>query len=175
MNNKKKYYKKIKIKTQGKIYNYSKIDLIGSWYIYLNMSEEDNTRTVGNANPVCSSGRSTGTPATRPVKIYKESLHFSRPVLLGTSNIKGMSKNRKPYKSRWRQRKDRRHKNKTDFEKGRNTPSTEMMRAYGIKVSKPQFQKYEGKGTIEVEWERKNEDQAYRTKKGSYNYRYIQE
>ena len=51
------------------------------------MSEEDYTRTVGNANPVCSSGRSTGTPATRHGKIYKESLCFNKPLLLGPANI----------------------------------------------------------------------------------------
>ena len=54
------------------------------------MSEEENTRTVGNANPVCSSGRSTGTPGTRHGKIYKESLRFSKPLLLGTKNIGGV-------------------------------------------------------------------------------------
>tara|TARA_B100001093_G_scaffold520494_1_gene616793 strand:- start:16434 stop:16865 length:432 start_codon:yes stop_codon:yes gene_type:complete len=133
------------------------------------MSEEENTRTVGNANPVCSSGRSTGTPGTRHGKIYKESLRFSKPLLLGTANIGGVGKNRKPYKSYWRLRKEARSKNKEDFENGKNTPSTDMMRKFGIKVGNNKFQKYEGKGTVQVEWVRKN-DAAYRPKKGSYDY-----
>ena len=133
------------------------------------MSEEENTRTVGNANPVCSSGRSTGTPATRHGKIYKESLRFSKPLLLGPANIGGVGKNRKPYKSYWRKRKDARKQNKFDFENGKNTPSTDMMRKFGIKVGDNKFQKYEGKGTVEVEWVRKH-DAAYRPKRGSYDY-----
>ena len=133
------------------------------------MSEEENTRTVGNANPVCSSGRSTGTPATRHGKIYKESLRFSKPLLLGPANIGGVGKNRKPYKSYWRKRKDARKQNKLDFENGKNTPSTDMMRKFGIKVGDNKFQKYEGKGTVEVEWVRKH-DAAYRPKRGSYDY-----
>jgi hypothetical protein len=134
------------------------------------MSEEENTRTVGNANPICSSGRSTGTPGTRPGKIYRGSLLYQKPILLGTKNIDGRSKNRKPYKSYWRLRKEARAKNKKAFKNSKNTPSTDMMRKFGIKVDKPQFQEYEGKGTVGVEWVRKNEDQAYRPKRGSYNY-----
>ena len=136
------------------------------------MSEEDSTRIVGNANPVCSSGRSTGTPATRHTKIYKESLRFEKPVLLGTANIDGRPKNRKPYKSHWRKRKDARRKNKIDFENGVNTPSTEMMRKYGIKVSKPKYEKYKGKGTIECEWVERYETGGLKPKRGPYNYGY---
>ena len=132
------------------------------------MSEEENTRTVGNANPVCSSGRSTGTPATRHGKIYKESLRFEKPLLLGTKNIDGRAKNRKPYKSYWRLRKEARYKNKEDFENGKNTPSTDMIRKFGIKVGNTKFQKYEGKGTVEAEWIEK--DGAFRPKRGSYDY-----
>ena len=133
------------------------------------MSEEENIRVAGNANPSCSSGRSTGTPATRHGKIYKESLRFSKPLLLGPANIGGVGKNRKPYKSYWRKRKDARKQNKLDFENGKNTPSTDMMRKFGIKVGDNKFQKYEGKGTVEVEWVRKH-DAAYRPKRGSYDY-----
>ena len=133
------------------------------------MSEEENTRVAGNANPTCSSGRSKGTPATRHGKIYKESLRFSKPLLLGPANIGGVGKNRKPYKSYWRKRKDARKQNKLDFENGKNTPSTDMMRKFGIKVGDNKFQKYEGKGTVEVEWVRKH-DAAYRPKRGSYDY-----
>ena len=134
------------------------------------MSEQENTRIVGDANPVCSSGRSTGTPATRNNKIYKESLRFSKPLLLGTANIGGVGKNRKPYKSYWRLRKDARRRNKEDFENGKNTPSTDMMRKFAIKVGNNRFQKYEGKGTVEVEWVQLNGAQAYRPKRGSYDY-----
>lgn len=132
------------------------------------MSEEEITRTAGNANPVCSSGRSKGTPATRHGKIYKESLRFEKPLLLGTKNIDGRAKNRKPYKSYWRLRKDARKQNKFDFENGKNTPSTDMMRQFGIKVGNNKFQKYEGKGTVEAEWIQK--DGAFRPKRGSYDY-----
>ena len=132
------------------------------------MSEEEVTRTVGNANPVCSSGRSKGTPATRHGKIYKESLRFEKPLLLGTKNIDGRAKNRKPYKSYWRLRKEARSRNKKDFENGKNTPSTDMMRKFGIKVGVNKFQKYEGKGTVEAEWIEK--DGALRPKRGSYDY-----
>lgn len=125
---------------------------------------EDDYGLVGNANAVCSTGRSSGTPATRPTGIYKESLRFRRPQLLGTSNINGRSKNRKPYKSYWRKRKDARLQNKLDFENGKNTPSTEMIREFGIKVNRPKFQKYEGKGTVEVEWVQKD-GQAYHPKR----------
>ena len=138
------------------------------------MSEEDYTRTVGNANPVCSSGRSTGTPATRHGKIYKESLCFNKPLLLGPANIGGVGKNRKPYKSYWRLRKEARSKNKEDFENGKNTPSTDMMRKFGIKIGDNKFQKYEGRGTVPVEWvQKEGQGQAYRPKKGSYDYGYI--
>lgn len=37
-----------------------------------------------------------------------------------------------PYKSKWRKRKDRRHKNARHFRKGKNTPATEMMRKNNI-------------------------------------------
>ena len=59
---------------------------------------EDDYGSVGDAREECSSGRSKGTPATRPTKIYKESLKYRRPMLLGTANIDGRPKNRKPYK-----------------------------------------------------------------------------
>ncbi len=133
------------------------------------MSEEENTRVAGNANPSCSSGRSRGTPATRHNKIYKESLRFSKPLLLGPANIGGVGKNRKPYKSYWRKRKDARRQNKLDFQANKNTPSTDMMRKFNIKVNKPEYKKYEGKGSVEVEWIRKH-DAAYRPKRGSYDY-----
>jgi hypothetical protein len=132
------------------------------------MSEEENTRTVGDANPVCSSGRSTGTPATRHGKNYRGSLLYQKPILLGTKNIDGRSKHRKPYKSYWRLRKEARSRNKKNFENGKNTPSTDMMRKFGIKVDKPRFQKYEGRGTVKAEWIEK--DGAFRPKRGSYDY-----
>ena len=76
---------------------------------------EDDYGSVGDAREECSSGRSKGTPATRPTGIYKESLRFRRPMLLGTANKDGRPKDRKPYKSHWRLRKDARRKNKKDF------------------------------------------------------------
>ena len=133
------------------------------------MNLEDAEGTVGDAGEICSSGRSKGTPATRHNKIYKESLRFQKPLLLGTKNINGSAKNRKPYKSYWRKRKDARKQNKLDFENGKNTPSTDMIRKFGIKVNNSRYQKYEGKGSIEVEWVRKNEG-AFRPKRGSYDY-----
>lgn len=136
------------------------------------MSEEDSYRTVGDANEECSSGVSTGTPATRPTGIYKESLRFRRPQLLGTANIDGRVKHRKPYKSYWRKRKDTRRQNKRDFENGKNTPATEMMREFSIKVNRPKFQKYEGRGTVECEWVKKGDMGRYVPKNGPYDYGY---
>ena len=130
---------------------------------------EDDYGLVGDAREECSSGRSKGTPATRPTAIYKESLRFRRPMLLGTANKDGRPKNRTPYKSHWRLRKDARRKNKEDFENGKNTPSTDMMRKFGIKVGNNKYQKYEGKGTLEVEWVQKD-GQAYHPKSGSYDF-----
>ena len=130
---------------------------------------EDDYGLVGDAREECSSGRSKGTPATRPNKIYKESLRFRKPILLGPANKDGVPKKRTPYKSYWRLRKEARSKNKDDFENGKNTPSTDMMRKFGIKVGNNKFQKYEGRGTVKVEWTQKD-GQAYRPKRGSYDY-----
>ncbi|MDB4349802.1 hypothetical protein OAA99_02475 [Omnitrophica bacterium] len=125
---------------------------------------EDDYGLVGDAREECSSGRSKGTPGTRPDKIYKESLRFRRPMLLGTANKDGRPKERVPYKSHWRLRKDARRKNKEDFENGKTTPSTDMIKKFGIKVGMPEIQEYEGRGTVEVEWEQKY-GQAYRPKR----------
>jgi len=144
---------------------------------------EDDYGLVGDANEVCSSGRSSGTPATRPTGIYKENLRFRRPQLLGTSSINCRVKNRKQYKSYWRKRKDTRRQNKLDFKNGKNTPSTEMMREFGIKVNRPKFQKYEGKGTIADEWVQRvysSDNQGnmgtgmcLMSKRGGYKYDYV--
>jgi hypothetical protein len=135
---------------------------------------EDDYGLVGDANEVCSSGRSSGTPATRPTGIYKENLRFRIPQLLGTSSINCRVKNRKQYKSYWRKRKDTRRQNKLDFKNGKHTPSTEMMREFGINVNRPKFQKYEGKGTIADEWVQRGTGMCLMSKRGVYKYDYVQ-
>jgi hypothetical protein len=146
---------------------------------------EDDYRSVGNANDVCSTGRSAGTPATRPTKTnYKDHCsRWTRPVLLGTSNIDGRSKNRKQYKSYWRKRKDTRRRNKRNLEKGKDTPATIMMRECGITGQIPKYKEYEGRGTIEDEWVQRfypndrNGDvstaKGLMSKRGGYHYDYV--
>ena len=146
---------------------------------------EDDYGLVGDANDECSTGRSTGTPATRPTKIsYKYScVEWTRPTLLGTSNIDGRSKNRKPYKSYWRKRKDTRRINKRNLEKGKETPATKMMRECGITGKRPKYKKYEGRGTIKDEWVQRiypndrHGDAAtakgLMSKRGGYHYDYV--
>ena len=81
------------------------------------MSDDDydNYGKVGNAGAVCSSGRSKGTPATRPF-----SHHWNTDIC-----------DRKwgdEYESPWRERKEVRKENRLDYEAGKDTPAVRMMK-----------------------------------------------
>ena len=106
------------------------------------MSEEEGeVRRPGNANPICSSGRSTGTPATRISRSDWRSEKFDAPKLLGPKNYDGSSRMRKQYKSFWRLRKEKRRKNLEDLRNNKDTPATKMMKERGITGEKYQFKK----------------------------------
>ena len=81
------------------------------------MSDDDyaDYRKVGNAGEECSSGRSKGTPATRP-----ERHHWNTNIC---DRIWGDE-----YESPWRERKEVRKQNRLDYEAGRDTPAVRMMK-----------------------------------------------
>jgi len=152
------------------------------------MSREDRYTDdygIGDANDECSSGRSCGTPATRPSKIFWRCQIYENPHLYGTENIKGKKKSNKSRvrKSRWRQRKDIRLQNKLDLENGKTTSSVQMMKKHGITGKRLKYKKYEGRGTIEDEWVQRtykkdnngNISTAFclMSKRGPYKYSYV--
>ena len=111
----------------------------------------------GNASEECGSGRSTGTPATRPYRHHWKSNFGNR--VWGDE-----------YMSIWKERKEVRRENRIDFENDKNTPAVKMMKKNKINVlNKNKYKKWEPTEYVEVEWvERKGG--GLKPKCGSYNY-----
>jgi len=121
------------------------------------MSDESDYGKPGKAGDVCSSGRSAGTPATRPFRYHWKSDFGDR--VWGDE-----------YMSIWRERKEVRRENRIDFENGNETASVKMMKKNKINVlNKNRYEKWEPTESVEVEWiERKGG--GLMPKRGSYDY-----
>ena len=124
------------------------------------MSDDDDYAgygKVGNAGAVCSSGRSKGTPATRPF-----SHHWNTDIC-----------DRKwgdEYESPWRERKEVRKENRLDYEAGKDTPAVRMMKKNKIKGGRTKYEKWEPTETVEDEWVLRKGGQGLVPKRGSYQY-----
>lgn len=81
-----------------------------------------------------------------------------------------------PYRSKWKQRKDARRKNREEYLNKKQTEGVEFLNDNGIKIYEHgHFNHYpiwEPTETVEVEW-KKSDYGAMRTAEGSYNYGYV--
>ena len=77
------------------------------------------------------------------------------------------------YVSRWRERKDVRRQNRLDYEAGKDTPATRMMRERNIKFKKIKT-KWEPTETIENKWVKRitntGTTEGLMPANGSFNY-----
>ena len=128
------------------------------------MSDDDypDYGKIGNAGAVCSSGRSKGTPGTRPVRHHWTTDRCDR-------------KWGDEYESPWRERKEVRKENRLDYEAGRDTEAVKMMKKNNIKVGKTRWEKWEPTETVENEWVLRKGGQGLMPKRGSYDYGFTYE
>jgi len=125
------------------------------------MSDETDYGKPGKASDVCASGRSAGTPATRPERYHWKSDWGDR--VWGDE-----------YESIWRERKEVRKQNKIDFENGKDTPAVRMMKKNNINVlNKNIYEKWEPTETVEVEWVERKGGGGLMPKRGSYDYGFV--
>ena len=122
------------------------------------MSDEDNRNKVGDAGEVCRSGRHKGSKATR-----MDRHHWATDICDKESD----------YVSRWRERKNVRRQNRLDYEAGKDTPATQMMKERNIKFKKIR-NKWKPTETIENKWVKRKTNtgttEGLMPSNGSFNY-----
>jgi hypothetical protein len=88
------------------------------------------------------------------------------------------------YRSRWKQRKDARKKNATDFLNNKQTPGAKFITKNGIKINKQgwfwedDWQKWQPTETVQDEWIQRvyskgNKGLGLMSKRGPYEYGYV--
>ena len=126
------------------------------------MSDEDSRNKVGNAGSICCSGRHKGSKATRMLSHHWTTDKYNK---------------KSDYVSRWRERKNVRRQNRLDYEAGKDTPATQMMKERNIKFKKIK-NKWEPTETIENKWVKRKTitgtTEGLMPKNGSYKYYYVE-
>ena len=122
------------------------------------MSDEDNRNKVGNAGEACRSGRHKGSMATRMDRHHWVTDKYDK---------------KSDYVSRWRERKNVRRQNRLDYEAGKDTPATQMMKERNIKFKKIR-NKWKPTETIENKWVKRKTNtgttEGLMPESGSYKY-----
>jgi hypothetical protein len=105
----------------------------------------------------CSTGRSRGSMRTRlPDSNWRNEKYNHKDEEeqydVTLNNGDRITKTYKPYRSKWRQRKDARRKNAEEFLNGEQTEGGEFLRDNNIKVKTIRQPKWESKGTVSAGW-----------------------